>query len=376
MDTNPIFPELINILQDATLVIDREGRVIVWNRAMEELTDVKAANMLGKGDYEYAIPFFGIRRPMLVDLVQKPDVVSEKNFFQLERSETCLTGESTTSNLRRGESRLFSRACILHDPSGQIIGSVETIRDITERKKIEDEYKKLVHEVQNEKQFLEALIQNSPAAIVVIDLNDLVTTWNPKAEELFGYSKKESLGRKIDDLIVSPALRSEAEKFSNQTAEGIHVRAITQRSRKDGISVDVELLGVPVVVDGNITGGIAIYHDITDLQQARQAAEAASRVKSEFLANMSHEIRTPMNGVIGMTSLLLDTILSDEQREYVEIIRKSGDSLLAIINDILDFSKIEAGKLELEKHPFDLYECVESAAELVAFQTSEQGLGY
>ena len=233
---------------------------------------------------------------------------------------------------------------------------------------------RLFAEVESQRQYSESLVQNSPVAIVTTDRDGNVLSWNPAAEKLFGYKQAEALWHNVDDLITTPELREEAVGFTRKTISGARVHAATRRRRRDGTLVDVEVLAVPMDMGKADAALIAIYHDITELQRARRDAEAATQAKSAFLATMSHEIRTPMNAVIGMTSLLLDTELTSEQQEFAETIRISGDALLAVINDVLDFSKIEAGRIELERQPFDLRECVEGAVGFLAPRATEKGL--
>ncbi len=233
---------------------------------------------------------------------------------------------------------------------------------------------RLFAEVQRQRQYLESLAAISPAAVIVMDADERVTDWNPAAAELFGYAAAEALGRSVDELVFGDADRGEGREVTQEALRGGRAQRITTRRRKDGTAVDVELKLVPLMEAGSHVGFLGIYHDVTELQRARQEAEAATQAKSAFLATMSHEIRTPMNAVIGMTDLLLGTELTGEQREFAEIVHSSGDALLHVIDDILDYSKIEAGKLELEHEPFDLRECVERALEIVAPRAWEKGI--
>jgi PAS domain S-box-containing protein len=222
-------------------------------------------------------------------------------------------------------------------------------------------------EIRRQKQYFESLVDVSPVAIVVMDAGERVTGWNPAAAALFGWSAEEAIGKQIDELVFEGGGgRDEGREVTREAIETGRAQRMGRRTRKDGGVVDVELMLVPLEVDGEHVGFYAIYHDITELQQAREEAEAATQAKSAFLATMSHEIRTPMNAVIGMTGLLLGTELTAEQREFAEVVWSSGDALLHVIDDILDYSKIEAGKLELESEPVDLRECIEGALEIVA----------
>jgi signal transduction histidine kinase/DNA-binding response OmpR family regulator len=243
--------DIIDFLPDATLVIDQNGRVIAWNLAMEKLTGIPSAQMIGKAEYEYGIPFYGRRQPILIDQVLRPDPDREENYQGFRREGNTLYGETRSVHLKDEEVYLFAAASALFDSNGARVGAIETLRDITDWKKIEKE-----------------------------------------------------------------------------------------------------------------------------LIAAKLTAEEATQARSDFLANMSHEIRTPMNGVIGMTSLLLQTGLSDEQCEYARTIQSSAETLLTIINDILDFSKIEAGKLEFENIDFDLRFTLDEITEILSVKAEEKQLEF
>jgi len=355
--------------------------------------------------------------------------------------------------------------------------------------------------------FLDTLIASSPMAILVADETDRVELINPAFEKLFGYSCAESIGKSIKEVFGDTRMQAEIAMHREQMYSRQTIHKTTQRKRKDGEFVDVEIHGALLVIEGQVQGFLAVYQDISQrvsderaireseelfrslsaaapigifrtdargqclyanerwaemsgrpveealgskwinavhpedrkrakamwysgggreqgtesesrllkpdgtvrwirsdskallgadgtvqgyvgviediterrkvaerLLEAKEAAEAASRAKSEFLANMSHEIRTPMNGILGMTELALDTELSGEQREYLDMVRSSAESLLGIINDILDFSKIEAGRLDLECVPFSVLDCIEDALRPLAVRAQDKGL--
>ena len=235
-----------------------------------------------------------------------------------------------------------------------------------------------------ERQILRALIDNVPDHMYVKDTECRFLLANVSVAQQMGAKSPEELIGKTDFDYYPHDLAAtfyEDEQRVIRTGKAEIDREETGLDPQGNVSC-VRTTQVPLRdKNGQVTGLVGIGHDITELkkiqaemQRAREVAEAASRAKSEFLANMSHEIRTPLNGIMGMTDLALETELNREQREYLETVKISADSLLTVINDILDFSKIEAGKLDLEFVDFDVRDTLESAMKTLAVRADEKGL--
>jgi PAS domain S-box-containing protein len=246
---------------------------------------------------------------------------------------------------------------------------VGTVQDISERKQAEE----ALRASQAVARKLSLVAARTDNLVIICSIDGRIEWVNESFSRIMEYPLSEVIGRNPIELMAGPETNAwTLRRVQAAIRSGRGLSADIVNYSKSGRRFDLQLEIQPVRNQaGQLENFIAMLADITArveteqaLRHAKAVADEASRTKSNFLASMSHEIRTPMNGVIGMTSLLQDTKLTNEQREFVTTIRNSGEALLTIINDILDFSKVESGKLELERVPFELSTCVEEALDL------------
>lgn len=350
------------------IMIDNCGRITLVNSQIERLFGYSREELLGN-PIEILVPESArTKHPVYRESFTKNPTVRSmgvgRDLFGLRKDGTQIPVEIGLNPIE-AEGQPFVLASIV---------------DITERKRAEER--------------LRLVVEASPSGMIMVDQHGVIVLVNAQVERLFAYTREELIGQKIEVIVPEkfrpnhPAQR--AKFFADPKARAMGAGRDLYGAKKDGTEFPVEIGLNPITTEaGQFV--LASIVDITErrrseeallkakeeleirvnertreLAEARDQAQAASKMKSEFVANMSHEIRTPMNAIIGMCNVLLRTNLEERQYQYANNIRDGANALLTVINDILDFSKIEAGRLELDSVDFDPVRIVESTCELLA----------
>jgi PAS domain S-box-containing protein len=375
--------KIINSLGDPVFVKDRMHRYVLVNDAYCEMAGRSPEEIIGKTCY---------------DLFPKEqaDVFWEKDNEVFETGRANANEEMVTD--AQGMVRtVITKKAMCKDKAGKEF-LVGIARDITDHKCMENELRRarndLEHRVlertgelqeanaalRESKDFLDKIINSIGDPIFVKDRQHRLVLVNDAACKLFGRPREEIIGQTAYDLFPTKEMaeiswekdedvfktgKENVNEETNTYAPGMTRTVLVKKTLYEDKAENKFLVGVTRDITDR-------KHAEEELQKAKDAAEKAAEAKAEFLANMSHEIRTPLNAVVGLTGLLLSADLTTEQRDYIETIKSSGNSLLAVINDILDFSKIEGGKMELETQPFDMQSCLKASLDLVAAKAAEK----
>lgn len=374
---------IINTCTDAVITRDLNGNILTWNKGAEEMYGYTADEAIGKSGTlllksQLPMPF-----PEIIEILRRDD---------------RWHGEFSRQTKDGRKLIVSSRWALSRDDHGEPSLIFDLSNDISERRQQEENLR-----------YLGSIVENSEDAIIGEDLSGKIISWNSGAQQLYGYSAEETIGKNIALLVPKWVDCDLKELYLKQISDQELASVEVEARHKDGRKIDIAQTVSPIKdLQGLLVGVSSISRDITpqkiaaanlisikeelekrvaertaelvalnqELMSARDLAQRASKLKSEFVANMSHEIRTPLNAVIGMANILQKTDLKEDQRSYISAIQESGQSLLHIVNDILDFSKIEAGKVELELINFELVQEVESTCCMLAAQAKTKCLSF
>jgi PAS domain S-box-containing protein len=333
--------DIIQFFPDAILVIDGGGKITAWNKAMEEMTGVKAGDMLGKDNYEYAIPFYGERRPILIDLAMKVDEQTEMKYADFDRSGSLITGEAYMPNLRGGQVYLFGTATALYNSQGELVGAIESIRDITERRRAEE---LLI----TEKERLAITLRSIGDGVIVTDNSGNIILLNKVAEDLLGWGQSEIVNLPLMDYfhIINARTRMRIKNILQRVFDTGTITELNDKTiliNKHGREYIISESAAPVRdKDNNMIGIIIVFRDITEKQKMEDELLKAQKLESIGIiaGGIAHDFNNILTGIIGYISLAR-MIVNPGERIYNMLSEVEKASLRAtnLTQQLLTFSK-------------------------------------
>ena len=372
---------IINVSTDGVIICDDSGVITNINQAVKKLFGYLENDIVGK-NIDFLFPEYSSNKDnksLIHDCVEENSTPKSIEINALSKDNQFIEVELSLTRVKVGWHEVWS----------------VVVRDISERVRNKNE----IRDVQEN---LRAVIDNIAEGIITSDERGVILTFNPAAEQIFGWNAADIIGHNVSELMTGEDKKHHDEHlnryltYKKRKVLGVGPREVVGL-RKNGDTFYMEI-ATSEMFSGDKRVFIAIVHDVTErkiieknmhmsyseleslvdshtedlkrvnreLVKARDEALVAARSKSEFLAMMSHEIRTPINGVLGMLSLVRDTSLNDEQRDYIESAYASGEILHSLLNDVLDLSKIEAGRMNLDCNDFDIYKVVEKAIHITS----------
>lgn len=335
---------LITNLQKGVLVEDENQKTILVNKLFCEIFNISVnpENLIGMHCSQLAEQF--------KYLFENPEEFAEKISEILNRKEICVE-----EKLVLKDGRIFLRDYIPIFLEGVYRGHLWEYTDITEQHRSQEIIRK------SEEKY-RGIMNNMELGLMEVDTNQTIIRAYDRFCEMVGYTKEELIGKNAQQLFIDEEFIKTLDNEHKERRKGRASSYELRLNKKDGGKIWAIVSGAPIFDEnGVLVGSMGIHYDITERKQleqelelAKEIAEDARQAEKQFLANMSHEIRTPLNAIIGMTHLLFDTLPSNQQYEYLDILKTSADFLLSLISDLLDMAKIEAGRIEVQNHPFDL----------------------
>ncbi|MFZ2456875.1 MAG: PAS domain S-box protein [Candidatus Altiarchaeia archaeon] len=378
--------DIIDFLPDATFVIDGNGRVIAWNKAIEKMTGVKAADILGKGDYEYALPFYEERNPILADLVLKPDASKKEiRYGTMHRAGNVLIEESYVKKLGM---YLSSVAVALYDSEGNITGAIESIRDITERNLMEEA-------LSESEQKFRTLFNSASDTIFIYDLEGKFIEVNDAACDKLGFTREQIL-RMSSSEIEAPEYGELMHQRINEVLEKGRIIFESGHVRRDGRLIPVEINSRAIEYSGK-KAVLSIARDITerkkaeeklkeyslnlermveertkDLEEEKNRVQELLNFKTQFMNQLSHDLRTPLTPMMALMPLLEPHITNERDKERFHVINNNIQYMRNLVVSILDIARMDAGRFTLNKTKINLYKMVENIISdtMVVFEKS------